>query len=157
MNSLNTVLINSHYPHLTNTLFNNLILPPGLIKKEPPNIKYKQIKIHYTDECIDPTVFNNLIKLIEIKSNKESQYDTEIKSRNTRKSANVKKEKEIKSRNTRKSANVKKEKEIKSRNTRKSANVKKEKEIKSRNTRKSTKTKNKYKKKTKHHKKKVNY
>jgi hypothetical protein len=117
-----------------------LILPPGLIKKEPPNIKYKQIKIHYTDECIDPTVFNNLIKLIEIKSNKESQYDTEIKSRNTRKSANIKKEKEIKSRNTRKSANVKKEKKIKSRNTRKS-----------------TKTKNKYKKKTKHHKKKVNY
>ncbi len=109
-NSLNTVLINSHYPHLTNTLFNNLILPPGLIKKEPPNIKYKQIKIHYTDECIDPTVFNNLIKLIEIKSNKESQYDTEIKSRNTR--------------NTRKSANVKKEKEIKSRNTRKSTKTK---------------------------------
>jgi len=106
-NSLNTVLINSHYPHLTNTLFNNLILPPGLIKKVSPNIKYKQIKIHYTDECIDPTVFDNLIKLIEIKSNKESQYDTEIKSRNTRKSANVKKEKEIKSRNTRKSTKTK--------------------------------------------------
>ena len=107
MNSLNTVLINSHYPHLTNTLFNNLILPPGLIKKEPPNIKYKQLKIHYTDECIDPKVFDKLVELIEIKSNKEGQYDKEIKSRNTRKSTNLKKVKEIKSRNTRKKTSTK--------------------------------------------------
>ena len=37
--NLNTVLTDSHYPHLTNNLFKNLVLPYGLIVKNPENIK----------------------------------------------------------------------------------------------------------------------
>ena len=32
---LNTTLINSHYPHLANKLFNNLTLPYGLMINKP--------------------------------------------------------------------------------------------------------------------------
>ena len=100
--NLNTVLTESHYPHLKNRLFDNLILPHGLIKNEPNNIKCTNIKICHTDECLDQKVFDKLIDLVEVKPdkpnsikyNKNSNLEkTNIKAKITRKKSKTKRDK----------------------------------------------------------------
>jgi|TARA_R110002072_G_scaffold262318_1_gene421084 hypothetical protein len=96
--NLNTVLNESHYPHLKNKLFDDLILPHGLIKNSPNNIKCTNIKICYTDECIDKKVFDKLVELVEVKPDKSNSLEKfnnkpNNKAKITRKKGNTKRDK----------------------------------------------------------------
>jgi hypothetical protein len=64
---LNTTLINSHYPHLTNKLFNNLTLPYGLIINKPKINNCKTFTICDTNKCLDDNIHDKLVSLVELK------------------------------------------------------------------------------------------
>ena len=64
---LNTVLISSHYPHLTNKLFNNITLPYGLMISKPQNNNCKILNICNSKECIPENIYDELFSLVEIK------------------------------------------------------------------------------------------
>ena len=91
--NLNAVLKESHYPHLTNKLFDDLILPHGLIRNDTPNIKCTNIKVCHTDECLDQKVFDKLVDLVEVKPEKPNNNIKKTKSKPTRKKNKAKREK----------------------------------------------------------------
>jgi hypothetical protein len=91
--NLNSVLKESHYPHLSNKLFDNLILPPGLIKNELNTIKCTNIKVRDTDECLDQKVFDKLVDLVEVKPDKPNNSVKKSRSKPTRNKNRVKREK----------------------------------------------------------------
>ncbi len=91
--NLNTVLNESHYPHLKNKLFDDLILPHGLIKNRPNCIKCTNIKVCHTDECLDQKIFDKLVDLVEVKPDKSNSNVKKTKSKPTRKKNRVKREK----------------------------------------------------------------
>ncbi len=95
--NLNTVLNESHYPHLKNKLFDDLILPHGLIKNRPNCIKCTNIKVCHTDECIDKKVFDKLVELVEVKPDKTENLEKTSKPNNkpktTRKKGKTKRDK----------------------------------------------------------------
>ena len=91
--NLNAVLKESHYPHLTNKLFDDLILPHGLIRNDTPHIKCTNIKVCHTDDCLDQKVFDKLVDLVEVKPDKSNSNVKKTKSKSTRKKNKTKREK----------------------------------------------------------------
>lgn len=70
---LNTVLINSHYPHLRNKLFNNLTPPHGLIINNPKLDSCKNVTISVSKQCLSQDIYDKLVTLVEIKKDKKNK------------------------------------------------------------------------------------
>ena len=67
--NLNTVLTDSHYPHLTNNLFKNLVLPYGLIVQKPETNNKNSVNIPsivYNDP-INTNLYDKLVSSISKK------------------------------------------------------------------------------------------
>ena len=88
---LNEKLVESHYPHLANKLFENLALPPGLIVKTKPTSQNISIcnSIDSCIECMSDKQWAQLTQPTEIKSEKKrtrrKKADTNKKSKKHRK------------------------------------------------------------------------
>tara|TARA_A100001011_G_C14282193_1_gene832101 strand:+ start:1016 stop:1324 length:309 start_codon:yes stop_codon:yes gene_type:complete len=89
---LNTTLINSHYPHLANKLFNNLTLPYGLMINKPNINNCKTFTICNANECLDDNIHDKLVSLVEIKKDSDNKVK-KLKSKSTRKKKKKKREK----------------------------------------------------------------
>ena len=87
---LNTVLINSHYPHLTNKLFKNLTLPYGLMIDKPKLNNCKTLTICNSKESIPENIYDKLLTSVEITVDKK---DKKSKVKSTRKKNKMKREK----------------------------------------------------------------
>ena len=90
---LNTVLINSHYPHLRNKLFNNLTLPHGLIINNPKLDSCKTVTICDSKQCLSQDIYDKLVTLVEIKKDKKDKKDKKNKNQLTKKKNKMKREK----------------------------------------------------------------
>lgn len=93
---LNLSLINNHFPHLTNKLFKDLILPTGLINNKPKINNQTKITIHNTNECIDDQTCDKLIYLVNVTENNKNKDTKETKP--TKKTKPTRKHKQIKKR-----------------------------------------------------------
>lgn len=81
---LNTTLINSHYPHLANKLFNNLTLPYGLMINKPNIDNCKTFTICNANECLDDDIHDKFVSLVKIK-NENNNKVKKITNKSTRK------------------------------------------------------------------------